>query len=578
MPSHTRANGRSKLLLASLGLTLGLLANLHEAEARGHHRQGASHAGAGRHHAAGRRSAPSSALHSPAFAALVVDANTGKTLYDVDSGGLRHPASITKVMTLYLLFEKLDKGEFTLQTQIPVSRHAASQSPTKLGLRPGSTISVENAIKAIVTRSANDMAVAVAEAVGGDEDTFARLMTRKAHALGMSRTTYVNASGLPDNRQITTARDLSILGRAIQDRFPSYYKFFSTPSFTYAGKLITTHNHLMERVEGMDGIKTGYTNASGFNLLSNVRRDGHHIVAVVMGGKSAAGRDRIMEGLIAEHLEEAAPTRSVVAIQERPTEPAAETVDVADATTEDASEAPHDASPSPSSAPNLIAPTLAVPATPRPSARPVARAAADKPRPAFVASSQPRIIDPEKLPAPLSAGDRKRFAQDGSTTGKTTGETSTAVALVTATPSPLRWSTGAQPAKGAPAPTPVRSAALAKKAAAGDPDETGSTRKTAADTRNTRASRDADDAPTTKGNWIIQVGATDSAVSATSLLSRAKSEGRTALSSARPMTEKVQKGKATLYRARFAGLGPEQAEAACKTLKRSGFACFATHD
>jgi D-alanyl-D-alanine carboxypeptidase len=168
----------------------------------------------------------------PAFAAIVVDANSGRTLYSVNENELRHPASITKVMTLYLLFEQLDKGALTMQSPIPISAHAAAQEPSKLGLEPGDTISVENAIKAIVTRSANDIAVAVAEAVGHDESTFAAMMTHKAHALGMSRTVYVNASGLPDDRQITTAHDLTILARSTEERFPRYFKFFSSAAST----------------------------------------------------------------------------------------------------------------------------------------------------------------------------------------------------------------------------------------------------------------------------------------------------------------------------------------------------------
>ena len=203
--------------------------------------------------------------YTPPFSAYAVDGNSGRVLYGRDENALRHPASITKVMTLYLLFEQLEKGRLSLDTRIEVSRHAASQSPTKLGLRPGSTIRIEDAILSIVTKSANDMAVAVAERIGGDEPSFARLMTRKAHALGMSRSNFVNASGLPDDMQLTTARDMVTLGRAIHDRYPHYFRFFSTPSFRYAGQFMPNHNHLMEQVEGMDGIKTGYTRMSGFN-------------------------------------------------------------------------------------------------------------------------------------------------------------------------------------------------------------------------------------------------------------------------------------------------------------------------
>lgn len=552
----------TRLTRAGFGVALALISTASTADARGRHRFVP-------HHVVHRFARGAVASGGGAnYAALVVDANTGHTLYAVNDEALRHPASITKVMTLYLLFEKLDRGDMSLSTPLTVSRHAASQSPTKLGLRPGATISVENAIKAIVTRSANDMAVAVAEAVGGDEDSFARLMTRKAHALGMARTTYVNASGLPDNRQITTARDLSILGRAIQDHFPTYYRYFSTTSFTYAGQVIGTHNHLMSRVEGMDGIKTGYTNASGFNLLSNVRRDGHHIVAVVMGGKSAAGRDRIMEGLIAGHLEEAAPTRTAAVIEDRsPIEAPAETVAVTEQN--EAADEPHDSSPS------LIAPTMAVPPAPHTTHQaaipPVRPASIEKARPAFVAGA------PRPDPHVTGVISGRSIAADGSTNGHSASSATNTLAIASATPSSLRWVMGPQPAArpqaGDHAPTPVRLAA------ADMLEPTASIRSSAPANRATRtADRDAEPQALGGGTWAIQIGATDSAAGASELLNRARSQSRTALVSARPLTEKIQKGNATLYRARFAGLGSEQAEAACKTLKRSGFSCFTTHD
>ena len=172
--------------------------------------------------------------YNPPYAALVVDANSGQVLHAANADSLRHPASLTKIMTLYLLFEQLEAGKLKLDSRLEVSEHASQQAPSKLGLAPGQTIAVEDAIRALVTKSANDAAVVVAEAIGGDEETFARLMTRKARALGMTRTVYVNASGLPDDEQITTARDQVTLGRAIQDRFPRYYRYFATPSFAYA--------------------------------------------------------------------------------------------------------------------------------------------------------------------------------------------------------------------------------------------------------------------------------------------------------------------------------------------------------
>ena len=183
-------------------------------------------------------------------------------------------------------------------------------------MRPGETISVEDAIKAVVTRSANDVAVAIAEAIGQTEDNFADMMTRKARELGMSSTLYRNASGLPNDEQVTTAHDLTILGRALEERFPRYFRYFSTAEFEYDGEVIGNHNHLLGRVDGVDGIKTGYTRASGFNLLTSVHRDGRSLIAVVMGGRSAGGRDRIMENLIADHLAEASTARTATMIAE----------------------------------------------------------------------------------------------------------------------------------------------------------------------------------------------------------------------------------------------------------------------
>ena len=300
------------LVLALLGASVAT-----PAEAR-HHRHGAHHALA-RHHAHhARLPVPAGAS---ATAAIVVDGATGRVLYGMNEDAPRHPASVTKVMTLYLLFEQLEKGRFTLDSEIPISAHAAAQAPSKLGLRPGQTIRVEDAIKAIVTKSANDIAVAVGEAVAdGSESDFAELMTRKARALGMNHTLYRNASGLPNDEQITTAADLALLGRAIQDRFPRYYRYFSIHEFAWRGQRIHTHNHLMDRCEGMDGIKTGYTAASGFNLLSSVKRDGHYIVSVVMGGKSARSRDNYMEALIERHIQEAGAFHpgARVAEQEQP--------------------------------------------------------------------------------------------------------------------------------------------------------------------------------------------------------------------------------------------------------------------
>src|ERR1700719_4671821 len=282
--------------------------------------------------------------YSPAFSSIIVDGNSGATLSSNNPDASRHPASLTKIMTLYLLFERLEAGKMKLDTEMEVSEHASEQAPTKLGLRPGQTIRVEDAIKGLVTRSANDAAVVIAETIAGDEDGFAKLMTRKARALGMTRTVYRNASGLPDDDQVTTARDQSTLGRAIQDRFPRYYRYFSTETFNYHGQSIRNHNHLLGSVEGVDGIKTGYTRASRLNLVTSMRRGNRHLVGVVLGGRSGGSRDAIMRNLLAENLDKAATKRTVAAITER--NPADANADVAQAEP-DSRNAPEVASASP---------------------------------------------------------------------------------------------------------------------------------------------------------------------------------------------------------------------------------------
>jgi D-alanyl-D-alanine carboxypeptidase len=273
----------------------------------------------------------------PRYAAIVVDDKSGEVLHEVDADALRHPASLTKIMTLYLLFEQLEAGHLKLDTALPVSARAATQSPVRLGLKAGQTITVEDAIRGLVTRSANDAAAVIAEAIGGTEADFARLMTVKAACLGMDRTTYINASGLPAELQITTARDQATLGRAIQHRFPDYYRYFATPSFTYRGIEIRNHNMLLGHVQGVDGIKTGYTDASGYNLVSSVRRDEKHIVAVVLGGSSNGARDARMRQLIEEHIRKASVERTAPIVAEVTWEDPAQSSVVAPALTAAAS-------------------------------------------------------------------------------------------------------------------------------------------------------------------------------------------------------------------------------------------------
>jgi D-alanyl-D-alanine carboxypeptidase len=486
-------------------------------------------------HYAARAQAPA----DPAFAAIVVDANAGRTLYAANENEPRHPASLTKVMTLYLLFEQLDKGAMTLQTEIPISEHAAAQEPSKLGIEPGDTISVDDAIKAIVTRSANDVAVAIAEAIGGDEPRFADMMTRKAHALGMSRTLYRNASGLPNDEQITTARDLTILARATEERFPRYFKYFSTHEFEYGGEIIGNHNHLLGRVDGVDGIKTGYTRASGFNLLTSVHRDGRSLVAVVLGGRTAAARDAYMEELIRGHFAQASDRGHTAPMIAEAAAPPAPPVKLA----------------------SLAIPPGAIPAPPaRSAAGPIEEGdedsaeeapavAAAKPVLAPVATKSAAVAPAAKSVVPIAAAP---------TAPATARPAPTAVAA--ATPEQLGWVKGPDAVEG-PSPDVALAAAPAAEAKAA-----------------TTIAAETAPAPTDHGGWIIQIGISDDAAKANGLLARARAQNHGQLAQARPFTEKVAKGEDVFYRARFAGLDSASAETACRSLKKSGFACFAARD
>ncbi|MFO1149115.1 MAG: D-alanyl-D-alanine carboxypeptidase [Alsobacter sp.] len=458
--------------------------------------------------------------YNPPYAAMVVDAKTGRTLYAQNEDALRHPASVTKVMTLYLLFEQLERGKLRLDSELTISAHAARQAPSKLGLDPGETIEVEDAIKAVVTKSANDIAVAIAENIAGSESAFAEQMTRKARQIGMSRTTYVNASGLPDTRQVTTARDLVTLGRAIQDRFPKYYAYFSTHSFAYNGAVHRNHNRLLGRVEGMDGIKTGYTRMSGFNLLTSVRTDNRHVVAVVLGGRSAASRDRQMADLIDTYTD-----RAYAGSRTAP--PVGESAKVA---AEDAE-------------------------------APVQKVAAEKaekpgkPQKLALAEEDTTTTTAAVAPAPKPGAKVIDLTAARPVVASVAGGSST-------TPSStMRWTVGAQPA---------RTGGTETKVAKADVKDVKSDAKA-----ETKVEKAAALPKSAQSGWVIQLGATDDEAKAREILQRAKARSQKALSKADAFTEKVNKGGSTLYRARFSGFDEDDAQTACKSLKRDGFSCFA---
>jgi D-alanyl-D-alanine carboxypeptidase len=232
------------------------------------------------------------------YASIVIDYETGRVLSEQGADERRHPASLTKIMTLYLIFEALDQGRITLNTRWTVSEFAAGQSPTKLGLDAGDRVAVRDVILGLVTRSANDAAVVAAEGLAGSEPRFAELMTRRAREIGMPRTVFMNASGLPHDDQITTVRDMATLGREIIRRFPHHYHYFSTREFSFEGRKFNNHNRLMGWYEGADGIKTGFIRASGFNLVASAVRDGRRIVGAVIGGPNPSERDQHMGRLL----------------------------------------------------------------------------------------------------------------------------------------------------------------------------------------------------------------------------------------------------------------------------------------
>jgi D-alanyl-D-alanine carboxypeptidase len=583
-----------------LSLTTAVIFTTDTADARRyrHHRHYA------RHHQEARES------YSPAFSSIIVDGNSGATLSASNPDASRHPASLTKIMTLYLLFERLDAGKMKLDTEMEVSEHASEQAPTKLGLRPGQSIRVEDAIKGLVTRSANDAAVVIAETIAGDEDNFAKLMTRKARALGMTRTVYRNASGLPDDEQVTTARDQSTLGRAIQDRFPRYYRYFSTTAFNYHGQSIRNHNHLLGSVEGVDGIKTGYTRASGFNLVTSMRRGNRHLVGVVMGGRSGGSRDAIMRNLLAENLEKAATKRTVAAITERNAADA--TADVAQAEAESrptqmvqaqgavqvasASAEPVAASArptAPASRSVLAAATAAVPqvrAEPAPLTNGVIPTQALGTIPG---SSEP--MKPVRVKTVQVKAGQVKLASAGSAQPATpitsaipparaeVPETSSAVMAKAETnkvevaktevarnempPQPANHGTGngvlgVLPASSLPSSSTSQAMAYADPNPRPEPQQAaqqnGATKPLAART-----------------GWIVQVGALESENEALQRIDAARSQARGLLAKADPFTEPVvAKDDKKLFRARFAGLDRDQAEAVCRTLKRSDISCI----
>ncbi len=468
--------------------------------------------------------------YTPPYAAIVIDANSGKVLHESNADAPRHPASITKVMTLYLLFEQLEGGKLSLRSELPVSAKAAAQAPSKLGLKPGQTIAVDDAIRALVTKSANDVAVVVAEALGETEGNFARQMTGKARALGMSHTVYLNASGLPNPGQITTARDQALLGRAIQDRFPKYYRYFSTLSFTYKGHAMRNHNKLLGSMDGIDGIKTGYVNASGFNLLASLRRNNRHLVAVVMGGRSGKSRDARMRELLNGNVMMASVKRTAPVIAEAP--------QTAPTRVAAASAAPEPAAPAaiPAVEPAAVAVAAQSDQPETTAATPAAGNASGEIEPIRVKTVK---VKASMLPTVAIAGSRAAKSE--------------AADAHAAAPS--------APDAGKPAQEPkvaAKAVAFAKVMAAETPGTTPAVARGAPGS-----------------DWMIQVGALESQQEAAERIDRARVKAAKFLKKAKSFTEPIIKADMKLWRARFAGISKNDAEAACKTLKSAKIVCIA---
>jgi D-alanyl-D-alanine carboxypeptidase len=513
----------------------------------------------------GQRRAASVESYQPSYSSIVVDVNSGAVMQATNADSPRHPASLTKIMTLYLLFERLEQGKIKLTTDLPVSARAASQAPSKLGLKPGESIRVETAIRAIVTKSANDVAVMVAEALGGDEPAFARLMTAKAQALGMTQTIYRNASGLPDDQQITTARDQAVLGRAIQDRFPGYYPYFATRTFEFRGKSIRNHNHLLGVIDGVDGIKTGYIHDSGFNIVTSVRRANHHLVAVVFGGRSADARDARVRSLIDNNINIAAVKRTAPPVIE-----GSETAQLRKDGDRTGTAAVRVAS--------------AVPAATSPS--PVV-AASDAPQPGSTDPIKPTAVKTVIVhsgsmhTASLSAlpSDNRQLAPAPAIANPAN---ITTITTVRSEPPPSASPPSASPPSASPPSASLPAAAVPPSPP--QPAPPPAARPGTLGTMPARVASAGNNVPVTavaaepgaktRGGWLIQVGAVPDETEAKQRLEAAKSRAKDLLGSAGLSTERIEKGDKVLFRARFVGLEKNQAEAACKQLKRNAIPCM----
>lgn len=480
------------------------------------------------------------------YAAIAVDAMTGEVVFARNADDLRYPASITKVMTLYLLFEELEAGRLRLDSKLPVSRRAAAQPPSKIGVRAGSSIKVEDAILALVTKSANDVATVVAEAIAGSEDEFAKRMTARAISIGMTKTTFRNASGLPNSGQVTTARDLAVLGRQIQWRFPRYYDYFKTRNFAYGGARYRNHNRLLGNVPGVDGIKTGFIRASGFNLLTSMRRDGRHIVAVVMGGRTGASRNAEMRRVLDLAMDRV-PRRDDMIIASTPRQ------------------LPVDQIPLPRANPRNGLMVAVVPGATLANTNASAVRAADASEMPIIAAATSTPSAPIQLPQPQRQQPEYGSIDDGNDELKTASVATTTIRMPSHIVNAGDDTLGAFLASNMasdPAPLPAPSAQTAFATRAPQPVQPAVPAPQAAQ-------------PVIRSGWVIQIGAYNDEASALRNLELARDRANAELTGADPFTETVTKDGTVLWRARFAGFDRSSAQAACAALKLQNFGCFA---
>jgi D-alanyl-D-alanine carboxypeptidase len=523
--------------------------------------------------------APATALANSLYAGIVVDAKTGKTLYSSSADSYRYPASLTKIMTLYIVFEELEAGRLSLDSELTVSSYASQRPPSKLGLKPGGTIKVKDAILALVTKSANDVASTVAENLGGSERKFAERMTRTARQIGMSKTTFRNPHGLPDNGQRTTARDMATLGIAIQERFPQYYGYFKTRSYSYKGRTYGNHNRLLGQVKGVDGIKTGYIRASGFNLVTSVNRDGRQIVAVVMGGRTGASRNAQMTKLIGEYLPKASRgAKTAPLVAQRVAEP------------------------------DFVAVAMKNP--PLPNAKPSTEPAPATGSPMVLAFTSDPASIPAPAPAPAAALAQEveaeaphsvpGFGTEVPIPPKSVKQRFDATfAVATALPpippespdAPLSTNSISKSqllevarAETAPkAPLPVKTVKVETISVSPLTVETVKAPEVAALESNDDSSDDSvtvatSDTRDIEPGWQVQIAATETETQAIAMLRSAKEKTGSALKGRVPYTEPVDTDGQTLYRARFVGFDTKTAAwNACKSLKKAKYACFAIY-